>query len=219
MKIVTPPKPIHTSEIVDDEIVVTIPVKKRWFEIIIFLWFLTIITPPLYFLGRAIILYLLFSVGLYGDVPSVSGDATTNVPGTIGGLLFVVIVLLLIELWIIYSLLWRFAGKEIVSANKDLLIVAQKLFNWKPYKAYKTSDISALRISRLNGYQNQLFSDLKSLFGHAGIIAFDYGAKTFRFGNGLDEVEAKQITKKIQLHLSSVLPQFAVDSKVNCEEN
>jgi len=30
-----------------------------------------------------------------------------------------------------------------------------------------------------------------------GHIAFDYGAKTYRFGAGVDEAEAKQIVKQI----------------------
>ncbi len=31
-----------------------------------------------------------------------------------------------------------------------------------------------------------------------GTLAFDYGAKTFRFGAGIDEAEAKQIVAEIQ---------------------
>jgi hypothetical protein len=31
-----------------------------------------------------------------------------------------------------------------------------------------------------------------------GSIAFDYGARTFRFGSGVDEAEAKQILAEIQ---------------------
>jgi hypothetical protein len=30
-----------------------------------------------------------------------------------------------------------------------------------------------------------------------GLIAFDYGAQTFRFGAGVDEAEAKHILEKI----------------------
>jgi hypothetical protein len=203
MKIVAPPKPIHTSEIVNDEIIITIPVKKRWAEIIWLLFFLVFLTYPLYLLGKVLILFLLLSAGFYGDVPSDPGS-TTNVSGAIGGMLMIAIILLVIYLWTIYSLLWRFAGREIVSANKDLLVVTRKLFGWKSYKAYKTSDISALRIWRPIDYQTELFFDLKSLFGHAETIAFDYGARSFRFANGLDEAEGRQIIREIQSHLPGI---------------
>jgi len=218
MKIITPPKPRHTFEVNNEEIAITIPVKKRWFEIVLFLWFLVIVSSPLYWLGRAVILYLLYSAGFYGDVPP-NTDSTVNVPLAIGALIMIVLVFLLIELWIIYSLIWRFAGKEIVTANKDTFVVTRKLFSWHPYNAYKTSEISALRIYRPIYRHAELFSDLKSLFGRGGTIAFDYGAKSFQFGVGLDEAEGRQIIKKIASHLSNFLPQFALDGKVIGEYN
>ena len=105
-------------------------------------------------------------------------------------------------------------GKEIVSANKDLLVVTRKILGWKSYKAYKTSEISALRISRPTDHWAEAFTAFRRILGLAGTIAFDYGAKSFRFGDALDEAEARQIIKKIQLHLSSYLPQFEVYGKV-----
>ena len=219
MKIVVPPKPIHTSEIVNDEIVVTIPVKKRWFEIIWFLWCFIIVTPLLYYFGKLVFLLLLFSAGLYGDVSSFDVGDTTNLPSAIGVLLIPVAIFLLTELMVIYSLLWRFVGKEIVSANKDLLVVTRKLFGWKSYKAYQTSEISALRISRPTDRWTEMFSGFRRILGLAGTIAFDYGAKTFRFGDGLDEAEGRQIIKKIQSHLSGSLRQFEVDGKIIGEYN
>jgi hypothetical protein len=218
MKIVTPPKSIHKSKIINDEIIVTIPVKKRWFEIIWFLWCLIIITPLLYFFGRVFVLLLLFSVGLYGDVPPDFGD-DPNVFGTFGIFFIFSTIFLLTELMLIYCLIWRFAGKEIISANRDLFIVTRNLFGWKTYKAYNTSEISALRISRPTDNWTEMFSGLRRIMGLAGTIAFDYGAKTFRFGDGIDEAEARQIIKKIQSHLSSFLSQFEVDSKIDGEYN
>ena len=219
MKIVAPPKPIHKSEIVNDEIVVTIPVKKRWFEIIWFIWCLIITTPLLYFFGKIVIILLLISVGLYGNASSADYGDTTYSPGAIGALLIPVAIFLPTELLIIYSLVWRFGGKEIVSANKDLFVVTRNLFGWKSYKAYKTSDISALRISRPIDHWTEIFSGFRRILGLAGTVAFDYGAKTFRFGDGIDEAEGRQIIKKIQSHLSAFLPHFEVDGKVIGEYN
>jgi len=219
MKIVAPPKSIHKSEIVNDEIVVTIPVKKRWFEIVWFIWCLVITTPLLYFFGKIVVILLLISAGLYGNASSVDFGDTTYSPGAIGALLIPVAIFLLTELLIIYSLVWRFAGKEIVSANKDLLVVTRNLFGWKSYKAYKTNEISALRISRPTDRWTEMFSGFRRILGLAGTVAFDYGSKTFRFGDGIDEAEGRQIIKKIQSHLSIFLPQFEVDGKVIGEYN
>jgi len=219
MKIVAPPKSIHTSEIINDEILVTIPVKKRWFEIIWFLWCFIIVTPLLYFFGKIVVILLLMSAGLYGNVSSVDFGDTTYSSSAIGVLLFPFFIFLLTELMVIYSLLWRFMGKEIVSANKDLFVVTRKIFGWKSYKAYKTSDMSALRISRPTDRWTEMFSGFRRILGFAGAVAFDYGAKTFRFADGLDEAEGRQIIKKIQLHLSGSLPQFAVDGKAIGEFN
>ncbi len=54
-----------------------------------------------------------------------------------------------------------------------------------------------------------------SPWGHAGqfwgvgqgIITFDYGAKTFRFGSGLDEAEAKMILSEITQRYPQYLPR------------
>ncbi|MEW6030617.1 MAG: hypothetical protein ACOYZ8_11630 [Chloroflexota bacterium] len=218
MKIITPPKPRHTSEVNNEEITITIPVKKRWAEIVWFLFFLFFVSPPFYWLGRAVLLYLLSLVGLYGDIPN-NTDSTVNAPLTIGALVIIVLGLLIVELWMVYSVLWRLAGKEIITANKDVFMTTRKLFGWKRYRAYKTSDISALRISRPTDYRSELFSEFRRMFGGAGTIAFDYGAKSFRLGEGLDEAEGRQIIKKLQSHLSNFLPQLALDGKVIGEYN
>ena len=219
MKIVTPPKSIHISEIINHEIVVTIPVKKLWFEIIWFLWCFIIATPLVYFFGKIVVLLLLISVGLYGTTSSVDFGDTTYTPSVLGVALISFLIFLATDIMVIYSLLWRFMGKEIVSANRELFVVTRKIFNWKSHKAYKTSEISALRISRPTDRSTEMFSGFRRILGFAGTIAFDYGAKTFRFADGLDEAEGRQIIKKIQSHLSDSFPQFSVDAKIIGEYN
>jgi hypothetical protein len=217
MKIVAPPKPIHISKIDNDQIVVTIPVKKHWFEIIWFVWCFLIVTPFLYYSGKIFFMLLLISAGFYGNVSSVDFGRATYTPAAIGVLLILVVILSLTEILAIYCLTWRLMGQEIVSANKDLLVVTRKIFAWKTYKAYKTGDISALRISRPTDRRIEMFSRFRRLLGFSGTIAFDYGAESFRFGNGLDEAEGRQIIKKLQAHLAGFLPQFEADGKITGE--
>ena len=218
MKFIPPSKSRHTSEVNNEEITITIPVKKRWAEIIWLLFALFFFSQPLYWLGKAVVLFFFSLAGLYGEVPHIT-DSTVNVISTIGALVIIVLGFLVIELWAVYSLLWRFVGKEIVTVSKDAFVITRKMFGWNRYKAYKTNDVSALRISRPTDYRSELFSEFRRMFGGAGTIAFDYGAKSFRFGAGLDEAEGRQIIKKIQTHLSNILPQSALDGKVIGEYN
>jgi hypothetical protein len=213
MRIVIPRKPIHKSEILNNELVITIPVKKNWFEILWLLFCFIICTILLYYFGKTVITLLLISAGFWGNVSSVEFGDMTYTPNTLRVLLIPMTILIATEMAITYSLLWRFVGKETVSANKDLLVITRKILGWKPYKAYKTSNISALRISHPIEKWASMLAVFQKTLGLAGTIVFDYGAKSYQFGDGLDEAEARQIIKKLQSHLSVFFPQFELDSK------
>lgn len=53
-------------------------------------------------------------------------------------------------------------------------------------------------------------TDFRSSFswwlGGVGMIAFDYGARTYRFGRGVDEAEAKQLVAELQRRLEPPEP-------------
>ena len=174
-------------------------------------------TPFLYYSGKIFFTLLLISAGFYGNVSSVDFGRATYTTGAIGVLLILVVILSLTEILAIYCLVWRLIGQEIVSVNKDLFVVTRKIWGWASYKAYKTDDISVLRISHPADRRINTLSRFRRLLGLSGTIAFDYGAKTFRFGSGLDEAEGRQIIKKIQAHLPGFLLQFDADEKVTGE--
>jgi hypothetical protein len=97
----------------------------------------------------------------------------------------------------IYVWLWNLAGKERVTINNVSLIVKHDLFSYGREKEYEVSYISNLRVSP-QPFSPFNFSASLQFWGVGGnVIAFDYGAKTYRFGS-LDEAEAAQIIEKIK---------------------
>jgi hypothetical protein len=96
-----------------------------------------------------------------------------------------------------YILLWQFVGKEKIVVNTEGLKIRREVLSLNQSKEYLNSHISSLRISQ--GFNPVDWSNGLQVWGiGGGVLAFDYGAKTFRFGNGIDEAEAKQIFNEIQ---------------------
>ena len=66
-----------------------------------------------------------------------------------------------------------------------------------------------LRIGQI-GFDPVNVSSSLQLWGvGGGVLAFDYGARTYRFGAGLDEAEAKQVVIAIKqrYRISETTPQ------------
>jgi hypothetical protein len=103
----------------------------------------------------------------------------------------------------IYSLLWQIAGKEIIEVNHQHLIITRQIFNWKRAKEYPLKIANQLRLSSKKSSSIDTIRAARKLLGKDGLIMFDYGSKDFRFGLGIDEVEAKQIISVIQRYVPS----------------
>ncbi len=99
-----------------------------------------------------------------------------------------------------YTLIWRLAGREILTVGPDLMALRRypTLF-WRT-KVFRADKVRGLRATFFflvfSPWQEIKFSDLWGI--NIGPIAFDYGAKTYRFGAGIDEAEAKQIVSLIK---------------------
>jgi hypothetical protein len=96
----------------------------------------------------------------------------------------------------IISLLWNLAGVEKVLLGPSTLMTKREVLGIGPVMEYELRSVSNLRISANPRSPNNRISPFQSLNG--GIIAFDYGAKTFRFGIGLHEPEAQQIIDRLK---------------------
>lgn len=98
----------------------------------------------------------------------------------------------------IYAWLWQVIGKEIITAHGQTCTTRRDMGGFgfdKPYDLLQMQDLRVVPV----GFNPVDFSSSLQLWGiGGGVIAFDYGAKTYRFGAGLDEVEAKQAVATIK---------------------
>lgn len=95
----------------------------------------------------------------------------------------------------IYFWLWNVAGHEIISLTPTSLTLRRDILGFGRSKEYDLPSIKNLRIVPMLGISNFNFPT-QSLTG--GSMAFDYGAKTFRFGGGLDEAEASHLIEVLK---------------------
>ena len=98
----------------------------------------------------------------------------------------------------IYIWLWNVMGKEVVLLDGQSLITRREIGKYGRTKEFTLAQVRDLRRSQ-STFNPWDFSSGPEVWGlGGGRIAFDYGARTYRFGTGLDEAEAKQIVSAIQ---------------------
>ncbi len=138
---------------------------------------------------------------------------------TVGGVTAVVFLLhpdsgppvLLMVLWLVvwaaaelgvgYVWLWRAFGKELVTVGYGNLILKKDILGYGRSKVFPVSQVSNLRASGLFGsfLRGWGWSKFYGLSG--GVIAFESGGKTHRFGIELEEDEARQVVAELANHL------------------
>jgi len=97
----------------------------------------------------------------------------------------------------IYAWLWQLMGKEIVTVHGQTFTVRRDIGGFGFEKEYELVQMRDLRVGPV-GMNPMDFSSSLQLWGvGGGMIAFDYGARTHRFGAGLDEAETKQVVTAI----------------------
>ncbi len=186
-----PPKPRCKIEEAAEGLVITIPARKRWFMILFVGFWLCGWAVGEVFEGGVLI------QGLFG------GDAPwheANGAFSIGLLVFMLAWLggwTVGGLFAIYAWLWNVAGRQVVTVGVDGIRIENAVPMWRRGKEYRLADVRSLRVA-----PEQLtmwtFREGMRFWGiGGGLLAFDYGAKTVRFGAGLDEAEAKMILAAI----------------------
>jgi hypothetical protein len=109
--------------------------------------------------------------------------------------------------WAIYTLLWQIAGKEVVDINSQLITIRRMTLGIGIPKEYIGECVKDLRVSP-PVYSSLGWSRGAEFWGlSGGWIAFDYGAKTIRFGSGVDEAGAKQVVSSIKERFPHYLPR------------
>jgi len=194
-----PPPPRHTVEKLNDSVRIILPRKKNIFRLLWFgiwlLFFGFVISSVFYIL----VLMIGGVTGLLGDVSADTGNNIAFIVPIVT-LLGLVIILLLMGGMGIYAFLWQIAGKEIIEVNLQSLKLSRQIIRWIRSNSFSLESVSDLRVSQPRWEMTQL-SPIRTLPRHNGMIAFDYGAKTFRFGLDIDEAEAKQIISAMRPYL------------------
>ena len=177
---------------------ILIPSKKNWF-VIIFLTF--------WLIGWAAGEIFVTGMLIRGISSLGTSDGQVSDMGTFGGLF----TLVWLGAWTaggafaIYTWLWQVKGVEIITVSFAGLTICKKTPVWTRKKEYRLSDVVTLRISPSASSMWNMSAGMEYWSITGGIIAFDYGAKTVRFGLGVDEAEAKQIIKEIQIRFPKIV--------------
>jgi hypothetical protein len=90
--------------------------------------------------------------------------------------------------------LWMARGREIVSLRPDSLEIRRDVLGWGTTREYDLAYARNLRVSR-RPFDPKRPLEAWGIGG--GSIAFDYGARTLRFGSSLEEAEARQVVSEL----------------------
>ncbi|AMR30698.1 hypothetical protein A0256_04310 [Mucilaginibacter sp. PAMC 26640] len=105
-------------------------------------------------------------------------------------------------IFVISTILFMLLGKEIIAAGKGTISIRNRVWFFLPAKVYDLNEVKHIRASeefsmynsfRFGRSQSGVLSNFNS-----GTVKFDYGLKTVRFGNDLDEAEARYIIEKLK---------------------
>jgi len=108
----------------------------------------------------------------------------------------------------LYFLLWQLVGREIITIDGLVLRIQRGLPFWMRTREYRLEDVKDLRMPPAVPLPWPFGAQQASAWpmsAQAGWLAFDYGAKTIRFGLGLEEAEAKMLLAEIGKRYPSLL--------------
>lgn len=199
---VQPFAPRHVTTDLGDSLRITLPSRKRWFTTIASALFASVwllVTLPIVGFGGAAMLNVMLNE-LRTIPAALAGDA-----------IFFVFGLIWLSIWSIagltagYAALWGLAGREVIEVSPLAIRLARRVPGWGRAQQYQAEHIQDLRVSP------QAMPDWwmrRSVWSSTtpGQIAFDYGARTIRFGD-CDEAEAKQILAEIEQRFPQYRPR------------
>ncbi len=111
-------------------------------------------------------------------------------------------------LWTAYVWLWMAFGKELVTISYGNLVLRMDILGYGRSKVFPVSEVSNLRASGLFGSPLRGWSRAWDAYGlSGGVIAFDSGGKTHRFGVQLEEDEAQHVVAQLAEHLPMPRPE------------
>jgi hypothetical protein len=149
-------------------------------------------------------LLVFFSVWLFGWF---FGETTTaaSIGNDTGPDLFLLVWLTgwtLGGIFVFSTILFMLLGKEVIEAGQGVISIHNKALFFLSPKVYDLNEVKHIRaaeeFSMYHGFQfGRRQNGLRSTF-NSGTVKFDYGLKTVKFGNDLDEAEARYIIERLK---------------------
>lgn len=170
---------------------IEIPSKKNWFVIIFMLAWMG---------GWAVGEFSVIGILLRSDAPIFANAFLLFwlVGWTLGGI------------FAIYSVLWMLIGSEIITVDRGILEIKKSIKGIGRKRSYEIKSIRNLDINPMQDMGIWGGSYSRNTFGmKRGRIKFDYGMKTIKFANGIDEAEARMILNKLKSNTSFRDENFA----------
>jgi hypothetical protein len=188
---VRPPGPRHTATEDRDGLVVRIPSKRNIF----ILAFLTFWLCG--WLGGEIMVPFTFFTGAKKEPAALAFMVFWLCGWTVGGG------------FALYIWLWHIKGCELITISPIALSIKREVFGFGRSRHFEASEIRHLRVAPFT-YNPYDFRSSLAFWGiGGGALAFDYGFKTFRFGAGVDEAEARVILQTITKRLPHLIQENA----------
>lgn len=98
----------------------------------------------------------------------------------------------------LYVFCWQLAGRERISVSPSRLAIRREVFGIGRVREYDTGHIQDLRVAPVSFNPFDFRSGLQFWGIGGGLIAFEYGATTIRFGSALEEVEAHSVVAEVR---------------------
>ncbi len=184
---VKPPPFKYTKEDLGDKLVVSISSARHWFIVFFLAFFLILVV-----IGELAFSAIIITNRNHPDWFSIGFMIVIMIGWAVGGG------------FMIYQLAWQISGKEVVEVTVENITISRVALGFRSQKEYSATHVKELRASSSNMNLNHpmfwwaYYSYYPLFHTMIGSLAFDYGAKTFRFGMSVDEAEAKQIIAEIQ---------------------
>ena len=90
------------------------------------------------------------------------------------------------------------AGEEIITVDKEALKLGRQIFGLGPIRSYQIAEIKHMTVSP-TGDKDPWETIREHKLIRSGLIQFDYGLKTIRFGGEFDLAEARQLVEIFKL--------------------
>ncbi len=96
----------------------------------------------------------------------------------------------------LFAWMWMAAGRERVRLSAAALVIRREVFGVGQDRDYDLAHVQNLRVAASSFNPFDLSAGLYFWGLGGGLLAFDYGAKTIRFGAAVEEAEARLILER-----------------------